>query len=160
MPFPSPQCSNDGGVPRLRCAPRGMTTLREQRGNCGESVKPAGWLWRMLARDIQSVAYVAWVAWVAFDHCDRRITVTETTLQPQAAGAPRVPIGRIALFGLLAIVLSIVANYLLLTLVVNLLGLPEFGPLNPVLVAQQWVLELPFYSIWMQTPANNHCLQW
>lgn len=88
-------------------------------------MKPAVWLWRMLAHVIQIVAR---------DDSDRRIIVTETTLQPQDAGVSRIPFGRIAVFGLLAIVLAIVVNYLLLTLVVNLLGLPEFGQLNPVLV--------------------------
>jgi hypothetical protein len=46
----------------------------------------------------------------------------------------RIPLGRVLLFGLLAIVLAILANYIVLTLVVNILGLPEFGPLSPVLV--------------------------
>ena len=65
--------------------------------------------------------------------------MSEITMEPQLprsspARPNRISIGRIAGFGLLAIVLAVIANFIVLTLVVNLLGLPEFGALSPVMV--------------------------
>lgn len=44
--------------------------------------------------------------------------------------------GRIAGFGVLAIVLAVIANYIVLTLVVNVFGLPEFGAMSPLMVVE------------------------
>ena len=65
--------------------------------------------------------------------------MSELTIEPQLprsaqANTNRISMGRIAGFGLLAIVLSVIANFIVLTLVVNLLGLPEFGAMSPVMV--------------------------
>ena len=65
--------------------------------------------------------------------------MSEITIEPQVprsspANAHRISTGRIAGFGLLAIALAVIANVIVLTIVVNVLGLPEFGAMNPVMV--------------------------